>query len=492
MELEILFDGIKERVLTSLNSASIHIWVAVAWITDKDYLDMLKNKKDSGVDVRLVLMNDEFNRSNQSSIDFLTKDESLFYSNSHHKYCIVDDELLITGSFNWTKSANRRVLGENIIITVNKESIARTKENFRYLTSREIYDPPGFVDHCIEKAKELGYNESVNEEIINWWVSLNSIWKLDLLREVVEDFKDDEKFERAMALGFNYLYIDEKDIKKIETYALNEFLILILNIVHFKNEIIVDNGSKNSDISPLTFLKKLKSIEKLSLDNFMQLVTLKASNKNLAIKNLTIFEDLDPKVITADIFYQSKSLNLRLLYFEETFIKILPHNLVEFELHLNSKIKDAHLSLSILNYLNDLKSLVLSGFIINFELNKIEKTFVNQLEIVRLSYCEIDVYLSKNIFEFYPNLYIEQSCLFLPFFADYQMEFNDKTYRYINNSNKQIIGDSDFKYFDENGKRYKLDLTNEQFIDMNGNTKSSMMRNLNGDFVFPDGDIHPF
>ena len=55
----------------------------------------------------------------------------------HNKFAIIDDRSLITGSFNWTLTAEERN-EENLLIISDEATIARYKERFEYLwnTSR--------------------------------------------------------------------------------------------------------------------------------------------------------------------------------------------------------------------------------------------------------------------------------------------------------------------------------------------------------------------
>ena len=53
----------------------------------------------------------------------------------HHKFCIVDDSLLINGSFNWTGTA---VMGnnENVVITSNTKVVSSFVKEFDKLWSK--------------------------------------------------------------------------------------------------------------------------------------------------------------------------------------------------------------------------------------------------------------------------------------------------------------------------------------------------------------------
>ena len=53
----------------------------------------------------------------------------------HHKFCIVDSDLLINGSFNWTETA---VMGnnENVVISNNTKVVSCFVKEFEKLWSK--------------------------------------------------------------------------------------------------------------------------------------------------------------------------------------------------------------------------------------------------------------------------------------------------------------------------------------------------------------------
>ena len=55
----------------------------------------------------------------------------------HNKFAVIDDKSLITGSFNWTQTAEERN-EENLLIISDKNTIGQYQQRFEYLwnTSR--------------------------------------------------------------------------------------------------------------------------------------------------------------------------------------------------------------------------------------------------------------------------------------------------------------------------------------------------------------------
>ncbi len=110
IEVEVHFEDIQNQIIEQIRSAKFSIWVAVAWFTDKTLMRELYNKKQSGVNVRLVVLDDEINKQNGFEYEkyFETKrvpKAGIYQNIMHHKFCIVDLRTIVHGSYNWTTKA---------------------------------------------------------------------------------------------------------------------------------------------------------------------------------------------------------------------------------------------------------------------------------------------------------------------------------------------------------------------------------------------------
>jgi hypothetical protein len=135
MEITTHFKEIKQIILTELESATTEIIVAVAWFTNHDIFKILVDKADK-IDVRLLVLNDDINNRTdglnfQHFIDLGGKFYYGYQENPmHNKYCIVDNKVLITGSYNYTYLAEY-INDENVIkITGACDLILDYKKNF--------------------------------------------------------------------------------------------------------------------------------------------------------------------------------------------------------------------------------------------------------------------------------------------------------------------------------------------------------------------------
>jgi len=129
METEAIFENIADRIGQEISNAKSSIYIAIAWFTNKQLFDKLVEKATDGCSVFLMVSNDVINE--QSHIDYqqLNIKASKVYlvgdgssDLMHHKFCIIDHQISITGSYNWSYKAETN--HENIIITSNDTSLA--------------------------------------------------------------------------------------------------------------------------------------------------------------------------------------------------------------------------------------------------------------------------------------------------------------------------------------------------------------------------------
>lgn len=119
------FSGIQDVLLNQILQSNDEILIAVAWFTNRELFDGIIASMDKGVKCSCLLHDDIINKS-QYNLDFarfIEKGGQLkFYSSEnglmHNKFCIIDKQVLFTGSYNWTYSAEYK----------NKESLISTND----------------------------------------------------------------------------------------------------------------------------------------------------------------------------------------------------------------------------------------------------------------------------------------------------------------------------------------------------------------------------
>ena len=132
---EILFDDIQNRIINEIREAKFLIWVVMAWFTNKKIFDELLKKRNEGLDVKIIIDN---NCVNQEKPSFTLEDYfevyrvdviSKWYKNiMHMKFCVIDLEIAMHGTFNWTNAANYNK--ENWDVDHNRETAKIFAEEF--------------------------------------------------------------------------------------------------------------------------------------------------------------------------------------------------------------------------------------------------------------------------------------------------------------------------------------------------------------------------
>lgn len=217
--IEPYFGDIRKIILEHLREARFDIYVAVAWFTDRELFDILIEKSKQGLNVELTVIKDDINLGNGFDYkSFVENGGKLFWDNHHHKFCVIDREVVITGSYNWTYKASNRIQRENIIVIKDeKELIDKYSFEFRTLqksAERHRIKPEQII---IEKEKvviEEKVVERVIEDIVidksirkaswfdthqkrtEWWKTLSEDWRIFFLdSQLVKDKSKPSKKE---------------------------------------------------------------------------------------------------------------------------------------------------------------------------------------------------------------------------------------------------------------------------------------------------------
>ena len=133
------FSGIRNRIIPCLDNATNKIQVAMAWFTSNELFEALINALNRDVDVELILLDNAINYMYYAPDfnEFINAGGKLRIAGSevgfmHHKFCVIDDSLAITGSYNWTYYAETRNV-ENIVISDNSDIVMLFSAEFQRL-----------------------------------------------------------------------------------------------------------------------------------------------------------------------------------------------------------------------------------------------------------------------------------------------------------------------------------------------------------------------
>jgi hypothetical protein len=113
------FENIRETILALLRCARTSVKVCVAWIDGATYSKVFAELAQRGVRVEVIYHSDMLNASNPITSAYgvfcYGLKPRLQKAIMHNKFCIIDNEVLINGSYNWSRSAAQHF--ENIVVT---------------------------------------------------------------------------------------------------------------------------------------------------------------------------------------------------------------------------------------------------------------------------------------------------------------------------------------------------------------------------------------
>jgi phosphatidylserine/phosphatidylglycerophosphate/cardiolipin synthase-like enzyme len=128
MPIQAYFENIQRVLIENLEKAQTSLYVAVAWLTDKEIIRTLAQKAGEQVRIQVLITDDDINR--QTDFEPLRKAGGKVWlvgkgqenALMHNKFCVIDSQIVITGSYNWSRQAQRNY--ENITITDEQPELA--------------------------------------------------------------------------------------------------------------------------------------------------------------------------------------------------------------------------------------------------------------------------------------------------------------------------------------------------------------------------------
>ncbi len=154
-----VFDNIDATIRQQLQTATTEILVNVPWFTDQSLFDELVAKAQAGVAVSIGLEDDEINQNASVNHADITRFGGQVYLHqsgngvglNHEKYCVIDRQTVLFGSYNWTyRAANLN--RESILIIADSAMAEQYCLRFREMTQ-------------LPSVRHVGPNKSVIDSI---------------------------------------------------------------------------------------------------------------------------------------------------------------------------------------------------------------------------------------------------------------------------------------------------------------------------------------
>jgi len=130
--------GCQDAIISQINKAKKSIDVAMYNLTSREIAKELVNAKERGVKVR-VFMDEKAARDNKYAKDKYLSQSGIEVRHyradkgiMHNKFAVIDNAVLITGSFNWTPTANREN-EENLLIITDTDVVKQYFRRFEHM-----------------------------------------------------------------------------------------------------------------------------------------------------------------------------------------------------------------------------------------------------------------------------------------------------------------------------------------------------------------------
>lgn len=155
--MDCYFQDIELHIINIIGKAQKRLLICVAWFTNETIGTQIIKKKD--IDVEIVIDDNEINRKCINIKKLLTenikitfiKDLNKNYYLMHNKFCVIDNNIVITGSYNWTKNANTN--DENISVISDKIIAEHYSHEFRRI--KDIDFPNDNIILTEEEIEEI-------------------------------------------------------------------------------------------------------------------------------------------------------------------------------------------------------------------------------------------------------------------------------------------------------------------------------------------------
>lgn len=128
------FEKIENKVIDAIKQAKVSILVAMAWFTNENIKSALEAKRIEGLRIEIIIYKDGVNANH--GVDLSDFDCSEIRGTKggimHDKFCVLDNQRVITGSYNWSTNAEYKN-NENVIITSDNKIATEYSFEFRKL-----------------------------------------------------------------------------------------------------------------------------------------------------------------------------------------------------------------------------------------------------------------------------------------------------------------------------------------------------------------------
>jgi phosphatidylserine/phosphatidylglycerophosphate/cardiolipin synthase-like enzyme len=213
METKATFEGIQKKLEDLIGDSKNSIKISVAWFTNKELLGLLAEKAENNVKVEIIISDDINNKL--SPTGFINSGGKMFvYKSSsgkflHEKFAIFDDKTVVTGSYNWTYSAEYHNI-ESVIISTDQILVKQFGIKFdKHKTEVEQFRSALLTNEINKGADEIEekfahLENDLEEEFMRAWNEAKKITKtinFELVLKFIKSYGAIGAAKRLMSTG---------------------------------------------------------------------------------------------------------------------------------------------------------------------------------------------------------------------------------------------------------------------------------------------------
>jgi len=151
-----LYDDPEAVIIKNIAEAEEFISIAMYTFTDIEIAQAILEARDRGIDIKIYLDRSQVKAKYSRSRYFVQNGIEVRISSNnyimHNKFAVIDNEIVITGSYNWTASAGERN-DENLLVIDDNYIVERYQDQFNNLWDNK---------YSLERYQELISEASIS------------------------------------------------------------------------------------------------------------------------------------------------------------------------------------------------------------------------------------------------------------------------------------------------------------------------------------------
>lgn len=267
---EIITSGteIKLRILSEINSAKQSIYVAMAWFTDRDIAMAIIEAKNRNITIDIILSSNAQNETVKLMLKGARINVHAFETGDsrgimHHKFCLIDNNISINGSYNYSINASNNNV-ENIQISDDIKTYSQFLSEFERLkynidNNIGVNEITQISETKVQQIQPINTIDAFSQQLHNLVYLSAQINTEEYRKKGYEDSKKNHGNIHIFRIEYNNIK------EEIKTYATDEGLSSKKSILNFNISHAFESTKTNLEIEKqdtITAEKRNNELEK--------------------------------------------------------------------------------------------------------------------------------------------------------------------------------------------------------------------------------------